>query len=256
MGNSWLSTRTSAQILPDLACHSHVSPPKKAYPLWKPFGSHLLRLVPGLAVVGGTPDEIRPAAAVIIHTQEQRAIRQAQNVAGTGVVRFRLDALRLDTERLPRLAAIGGAVQEAAGVAPLVPHVLSEQVHRDEDRAVGQHGEVRLAAEQIRLLRRRPGLAAIARPEEQHLLQHFAAGLFVRLKRGEQQFAVGHPGNAGLVVVRFAERDAFARDGVRRQVQRVPDRRSVGMICRDKRRTCGDRRAEQKSRDANPAARD
>ena len=41
IGSSLLSTRTSAQILPDFACHSQVSPPKKPYWLLKSFGWHL-----------------------------------------------------------------------------------------------------------------------------------------------------------------------------------------------------------------------
>src|SRR4051794_30592396 len=41
MGSSLLSTRASAHTLPDRACHSHVSPPKKPYLLLKSFGTHL-----------------------------------------------------------------------------------------------------------------------------------------------------------------------------------------------------------------------
>src|SRR5256885_1548597 len=40
MGSSLLSTRTSAQILPERACHSQVSPPKKPYWLLKSLGWH------------------------------------------------------------------------------------------------------------------------------------------------------------------------------------------------------------------------
>src|SRR5262249_19442663 len=55
-----------------------------------------------------------------------------------------------------------------------------------EDGAVGQHGEVRLAPEEVRLLGLRPGLAAVPGAEQEVLLEHLAASLHVLVEGGEK----------------------------------------------------------------------
>ena len=68
---------------------------------------------------------------------------------------------------------------------------------------IRQDRQVRFAAEQIELLRRRPALAAVAGAEEQR--QDFAAVPLVLLKCREKQLAIGEAGNARLVIVRLSQ---------------------------------------------------
>ena len=131
-----------------------------------------LRFVPSLAAVRGAPDEVRPVAAVVIDAQQQRAVGQLQHIARRVIAGLRLDLLRFDSRRLPGPASIGRAMQETAGVAPLVADIVGQQVPGDENRAILEHGQIRLAAEQVELLRRRPGPAAVLRAEQQRLLQN------------------------------------------------------------------------------------
>ena len=224
MGNSLLSTRTSAQILPDLACHSHVSPPKKPYWLWKSLRLALLRLVPGLPAVGRTPDEIRPASAVVVDAQQQRPIGQSSTFRVVWLCAFGLIPLGLDAHRLPRPAAVGRTMQEAAGVAPGVAHVLGQQVSGDEDGAV--RSTVRYGSRPSRSsfsggdqvlppsLERKSSVCSMT----------LLPSRLVLMKGGQQQFAIGQPGDARLVVVRLADGDALAGDRIGGKTKRIPDR--------------------------------
>jgi hypothetical protein len=140
------------------------------------------------------------------------------------IARLRLDQFGFDANRLPRLAAIGRAVQEAGGVVPRVPHIVGEQVSGDEDRTVLEHREIRLAAEQIELLRRRPRPPAVARAKQQRLLHDFVAVSHLLMKRRQQQLAVRHPGDARLVIIGFTQGDAFAPNWTSGKGERARDR--------------------------------
>src|SRR5262245_35178580 len=93
---------------------------------------------------------------------------------------------------------------------------------RDEDRAVLEHRQVRLAAEQVELLGLGPRLAAGLRPEEQRLLKHLVARVLVLMEGGEQQFPRGQLREARLVVVRLAQGNTFTVEELPFDEKRLP----------------------------------
>jgi hypothetical protein len=102
IGSSLASTRTSAQIWPERACHSHVSPPKKPCGLgvsWLAAAG----LVPARAAVPGAPQQIR-RGPVVIDTAEQRAVAELPHIARGVIRRLRLNGLRQTCGRCSRSA--------------------------------------------------------------------------------------------------------------------------------------------------------
>src|SRR5262249_6579014 len=148
-----------------------------------------LRFVPRFATVLRVPEVIWPAAAVVINAEQQRAVRPFQHVARRVIGRLWLDRLGFDSDRLPGLSSVGRTVQMTGRVAMGVAHVIGEQVPGEEQRAILEHGEIGLAAQQAELLRLRPGTAAVARAEEKILFEHFAPLARLLMKGGHQELA-------------------------------------------------------------------
>ena len=194
---------------------------EEAVPTFEILRLALLRLVPGLAAIGRSPDEIWSTPAVVINTEQQRPVGQLQQVSRRVIAGVRFDLFRFDSPRFPCPAAVCRAMQEAGRVAPFVSNVLLQQVPGDKDCAVLEHRQIRLATQQIEFPGPRPGLAVVFRTEQQRLLHDLVAVPLVLMKRGQQQFAIRHFCNTRLVVVRFAERDSLAGNGTTDRPQRI-----------------------------------
>jgi len=118
-------------------------------------------------------------------------------------------------------------MQITVRVAVRVADVVRQQVAGEKQRAVAKHGEIRLAAQQVQLLRVGPSESAVAGAEEQVLLQHLAGFRLMLMEGREDEFAVRQEGNAGLVVVRHAERDPLAGKRLRQEAG-IADADGVG----------------------------
>ena len=79
-----------------------------------------------------------------------------------------------------------------------VAGVGSQQVAGEEEGAVTQHGEIRLAAEEVGPRGERPRLAPVFGSEEQDLFEDLTSVFLVLVERGDEQLAVGQAPMHGL----------------------------------------------------------
>ncbi len=178
------------------------------------------RPIPCLPLVLRAPKVIDAAASG--DSQNQAAIAKLKNVAAGVRPGLRSDSrhiFRDDLQRVPGLAAIGGAVDVTVDVAIAISHILRQQVRRDEQRPVAQHAEIGFASQQRQNLSLAPRLSTIGRTIVDHVFAGLAASLIDPVEHDEQQLATSQQCQRRLVVAGDAERNPLGRNPRRQRLR-------------------------------------
>ena len=139
--------------------------------------------------------------------EDQFSTLQLQNVAA-GHHRARslhsLQVLEADALTLPTVSSIGGTVEEALGVAFPVAAGPGQKMGAEENGAVRGDRQVGFPSQHLQSPAPGPATASVSGAVQEGVLFRDAS-LPGRVEGHQQQFPVGQPGDAGLVVLGDAD---------------------------------------------------